>query len=217
MIEKINREIALNKKEKISETIKDLSKNEIVLLKKMQENVPEDKKKKFKKIGNAFLAITAGALMLSNVGCGVPFMIGMEAKNAESISSVDVLLGPLAHPSYFFERSPEMQVEDFVRGNVFLTIFNFHNTWSIYRGLRRSGWSKVETENRGDLKYCMEIEEDKFEKESFSIVLLKGERTEASKKYGWLHYEYTEDKKIEKVSYGDLLETVEKMISSVNK
>lgn len=93
--------------EKPLETINDLLKQEDILLERGQRDVSEKKKERNSKKRQAFLAITAGAMLLSATGCGVPFMIGAEAKNVSNASSAEMLFGPAAHPIEMAEYATE--------------------------------------------------------------------------------------------------------------
>ena len=73
MFEEIDMAISADesKKEKFpkTETMKDFSDREAELLEKKQEILPEKKRRNFKKMKNAFLAVTMGAMLLSTTGC----------------------------------------------------------------------------------------------------------------------------------------------------
>ncbi|PIP28200.1 MAG: hypothetical protein COX29_02555 [Candidatus Moranbacteria bacterium CG23_combo_of_CG06-09_8_20_14_all_35_22] len=97
-IEAIN--LDRSKEEKPLETINELSIHETDLLEKAQEKIPEEKRGKFEKMKKAFLAITAGAMLLSATGCGYPFIMqrAIVSGNLDEPTMAEIFLGPAAYP-----------------------------------------------------------------------------------------------------------------------
>ena len=164
------------KEEKPLETINELSIHETDLLEKAQEKIPEEKRGKFKKMKKAFLAITAGAMLLGATGCGVPFMIGAEAKNMKSVSTTEVILGPVAYPIEILEDAFERENDSmyFYNDKIALELwykkpfFNDEQINRIVDDFRKKGWMETEN-NYGNSKIIGRLSVIKNNDETFDI------------------------------------------------
>ncbi|PIP28177.1 MAG: hypothetical protein COX29_02660 [Candidatus Moranbacteria bacterium CG23_combo_of_CG06-09_8_20_14_all_35_22] len=215
MLEKINFETIPNKIEndKFLEKLNDFSKDEIELLNKMHGG-------KFEKARKAFLAITAGVMLLSTTGCGIPYLmqVGEVEHGGIDLSMGELILGPAAHPVEVTEALLAEIRNDglhFYKDELFLTlhykkpILYGTRTKRIIDDLEKNNWPKIENEE------CASCKLDEMRAEMHIMENDNGTFDVEMSSWGGSYKEG--DEKRENISEENLIKNINEMISVAKK
>lgn len=211
-IEAIN--LDSSKKEKQLETINELSIHETDLLEKAQKKIPEEKRGKFEKMKEAFLAITAGVMLLGAIGCGYPFIMqrAIVGGNLDKPTTAEIFLGPAAYPI----DTAKNIIEHAFEGDYENTYF-FKNNIVVYFHLKNKDEQIIKILNEFIENGWIETDKKYYEEDKGISLCIQKSKDETFYILGsWASEEvyFVSEDGIKKE---DLLKNIEKVISEVEK